>query len=99
MFEKSQGVKYDNDKPRWYLLPWNAVEEVVKVLTLGAVKYEDDNWKRVDNAKSRYFSALLRHLTAWVGGETNDSETGLNHLAHAGCCLLFLLWFDLGGDA
>ena len=78
------------------MLPVKQVEEVVKVLTVGAIKYEDDNWKRVPDARNRYFSASMRHMTAWWEGEIRDPETGYHHLAHAICCLLFLMWFDNG---
>jgi len=27
----------------------------------------------------------------------NDPESGEHHLAHAGCCLVFLLWFEVNG--
>jgi len=53
-----------------------------------------DNWKAVPEAKTRYFDACIRHLTAWWQGEKNDSESGLSHLAHAACCILFLMWID-----
>ena len=89
-----KGVKYDKNKPRWSLLPYRELEDVVKVLTLGSIKYEDDNWKRVPNAKDRYFSALMRHITAWWNGERIDKESGLSHLAHCVCCVLFLMWHD-----
>ena len=42
----------------------------------------------------RYESALLRHITKYKNGEIYDKETGLQHLAHAGCCLLFMLHFE-----
>tara|TARA_R110002126_G_scaffold220018_1_gene365374 strand:- start:133 stop:597 length:465 start_codon:yes stop_codon:yes gene_type:complete len=90
----TRGVKYDGDKPRWELLPFKAVREVVEVLTYGSNKYADDNWKIVPDARKRYISASFRHLTAWAEGEKNDNETGKSHLAHAICCLLFLLWFE-----
>jgi hypothetical protein len=45
-----------------------------------------------------YIDAGFRHFAAYAGGEKNDSETGLSHLAHAMCCMLFLLSFDLGED-
>jgi hypothetical protein len=89
-----EGRKNDIGKLRWSLLPFKEVADVVAVLTFGATKYDDDNWQKVPNHKDRYFSACMRHLTAWCGGEKNDSETGINHLAHAVCCLLFLMWFD-----
>lgn len=88
------GVKHDGGKFRFTLLPWNAVKEVIDVLEFGAKKYAPDNWKRVDDHRDRYFNATIRHVTAWYAGEKNDPETGLNHLAHAVCCLLFLIWFD-----
>ena len=90
----SKGEKFDQGKPRWDLLPWDQVEDIVKVLTMGAKKYSDDNWQEVPDAKRRYFAAALRHLTAWKRGELTDPESGLPHLAHAACSLLFLGWFD-----
>jgi hypothetical protein len=89
------GVKFDRDKPQWTLVPFKAFDEVVKVLTIGARKYAPDNWKKVPNARQRYIDAAFRHMSAYAGGEKLDSETGKNHLAHAVCCMLFLLAFDL----
>jgi hypothetical protein len=87
-------IKYDQDKPRWDLLPYDALEEVVKCYTMGAKKYADENWKTV-SPQSRYFAAAMRHLSAWKSGNKTDNESGLNHLAHAIFNLLCLLWFDL----
>ena len=92
--EAKQGVKYDDGKARWELIPFRAMRDVVDVLTYGSRKYADDNWKIVPDARKRYVSAAFRHLTDWAGGEKKDSETGKSHLAHAICCLLFLLWFE-----
>ena len=93
------GRKFDFDKDRWDLLPWDAAAKIVKVLTLGARKYAPNNWKFVDNAEDRYFAALHRHLSAWRSGEQLDPETKLPHLAHAGCCVLFLLSLEkIGPD-
>ena len=89
------GVKFDQDKPQWTLVPFKALDEVVKVLTIGARKYAPDNWKKVPNARQRYIDAAFRHMSAYASGEKLDAETGKNHLAHAMCCLLFLLAFDL----
>jgi len=89
-----KGRKDDQDKARWDLLPWRPIGSIVAVITHGAKKYSSGNWKHVANAQDRYFSAALRHLTAWKQGEHLDPDSGLPHLAHAGCCLLFLHWFD-----
>lgn len=90
------GVKYDSGKPQWSLLPFRALTKVVEVLTYGAKKYAPDNWKRVPDARRRYIDAGFRHFTAYATGETHDPETGKHHLAHAVCCLLYLIAFDLG---
>lgn len=87
------GKKTDKDKTNWWLLPLDVLDQVVRVLEFGAKRYAPDNWKHV-TPKERYFSACLRHLQAWQSGEKKDSESGYNHLAHAICCLLFLLWHD-----
>jgi hypothetical protein len=91
---KCAGVKHDAGKVQWQFLPFGEVEDVARVTDFGARKYAPDNWKHVPNAKERYFSAAMRHLVAWRTKEKNDPETGHSHLAHACCCLLFLMWFD-----
>ena len=94
-----EGLKLDSGKPRWSLVPWGAMASVVRVLTFGAKKYADDNWKHVANARTRYYDAAMRHLTAWWLGEEKDPETGESHLAHAACCVLYLLSFAVGETA
>lgn len=83
-------IKGDKGKNRLELLPMGALEEVGLVLTFGSTKYPDHNWLNCPS-RMRYVGACLRHLFAWVGGADRDSESGLSHLAHATCCLLFLL--------
>ena len=64
------------------------------MLEFGAARYQVDNWMHVPDARRRYYDAAMRHIEAWLLGEQNDPESGLPHLAHAVCCLLFLIWFD-----
>ena len=97
-----QGLKADGCdgkgemKPRWDLLPHDALGSVVAVLTHGAKKYEPNNWRRVKGWRWRYYRAALGHLAAWWTGEMLDRESKLPHLAHAICCALFMLELDLG---
>ena len=88
------GKKFDGMKPRWSLLPKNSIMQIIGVLEFGAAKYAENNWQHVKNGKQRYYDAMMRHIDAWWSGDKKDPESGLSHLAHAGCCLLFLLWFD-----
>jgi len=89
------GQKHDAEKPRMDLLPFEALEEVAKVLTLGARKYSDNGWQNVENADARYRAAMLRHFCADQKGEKFDAESGLLHAAHMATNALFILWFEI----
>ena len=95
---KPEGKKYDSGKPDWSLLPFKAVSETVDVLTFGDNKYGPENWRLVHNAKKRYLAAAFRHIVAYATGEKKDSESGLSHLSHALCCLLFILELEKSDD-
>lgn len=86
-----QGIKFDSNKPRMDLLDPYALEELAKVLSFGAVKYEPNNWRK-GIAITRLTSSLLRHVFAFMRGESTDPETGLSHIAHAMCNCMFILW-------
>lgn len=83
-------LKFDNGKPRMDLLDPYATEQLALVLTFGAQKYAAWNWTK-GLAFSRLIGAALRHIFAFMRGEDLDPESGLPHLAHAQCCLMFLL--------
>ncbi len=89
------GRKFDGGKLQYGLIPPLALKATVEILTFGAEKYEPDNWKHVPDSKRRYFDALQRHLWAWKQGEVMDPESGVHHLAHAMCCLMFLYEHDV----
>jgi hypothetical protein len=89
---REEGRKFDDGKPRWDLLPFGPVEDVVRVLTFGAKKYADNNWQNVTPFRERYFSAAMRHIAAYKRGEWLDTDSNLPHLAHAICDLIFLMW-------
>lgn len=84
------GSKHDSGKPRMDLLDRLALEDVARVLGFGAEKYAAHNW-RSGLPTSRLIAAALRHTHAFNDGEDNDPESGLPHLAHAMCCLMFAL--------
>lgn len=84
------GVKHDGAKPRVDLLPSTPLVMIAEVLDFGARKYAPHNW-RGGFDQSRLIGATMRHLLAYNDGEDIDPESGLSHMAHAGCCVLFLL--------
>jgi hypothetical protein len=86
-------MKFDQDKLPLHLLSTEAMNQTAAVLAFGAQKYAAHNW-RAGFAWSRPLAAAMRHLTAFNDGEDRDPESGLSHLAHAACCIMFLLEFE-----
>jgi hypothetical protein len=87
-------VRDDSGKTNWSLMPFEALEEINKVLEFGATKYSANNWQEGTGFKySRVLNSLLRHVFAFMRGEDKDPESGLSHMAHAGCNVLFILYY------
>ena len=89
------GEKFDSEKIRMDLLPFEALEAVAEVLTYGTRKYSDNGWQTVPEKERRYLAAMLRHLTACEKGAARDAESGLLHAAHMAANALFILWFEI----
>jgi len=89
--EVLESKKNDQGKPLMSLIPPYAKEEIAKVLTFGANKYGLHNWNKTGFSYTRLLSACERHLTSFEKGENLDPESGISHLAHAACNLMFLL--------
>lgn len=92
----SEGTKHDNGKPPMNLLGRKFKRAVADVLAHGAEKYGEYNWAQ-GMKWSRIAAACERHLDAWIDGEDLDTEFGLSHLAHAACCLMFLIEYQERG--
>lgn len=90
------GLKNDQEKDPWQLVPWDAVRAVTKVLAFGANKYAPRNWERGMDW-DRLFRATIEHMTTWFEKGKADPETGFSHLWHAGCCIMFLIAYELRG--
>ena len=89
------GLKYDDLKPQFRLIPPYALEEIADVMTYGARKYAPDNWRNIEDIPSRYLDATLRHINTYQKGFILDDESNRHHLAHAVCCLMYILEKDL----
>jgi len=86
-------LKFDEGKLPLHLLSTEAMNQTAAVLAFGADKYAEHNWRK-GFAWSRPLAAAMRHITAFNAGEDKDPESGLSHLAHAACCIMFLLEFE-----
>jgi hypothetical protein len=86
---QDKGLRFNEGKLRYDLVPAFAQEQYVSVLTAGARKYADRNWE-LGMRWSKVLSSLERHLAAVKRGEDYDPETGLLHSAHIMCNAAFL---------
>jgi hypothetical protein len=72
------------------------LSDIARVMTFGANKYGDNNWRAGRGLGiTRVLAAALRHAISYAEGEENDPESGLPHLAHAACCVAFAEWYAL----
>jgi hypothetical protein len=76
--------------PLWLLSPvakaaWAMAQFV------GKVKYGAWNWRGTQVLASVYLSAAMRHLDAYLSGETYDPDDGTHHLGNVMACCAILL--------
>lgn len=86
-----KALKYNQNKPMWSLVDFKSFEGMVKVLEFGAKKYEAHNWKK-GLYTSEICESLLRHLFEHMSGNRIDNESGLPHIDHVACNIMFLSW-------
>ena len=73
------GLRFDEGKARYDLLPAEAMDALAQHYAKGAAKYESRNWER-GMAMCKCFAALMRHGWSWMRGEDIDPETGSHHM-------------------
>jgi hypothetical protein len=93
--DKPTEVKLDAGKLRYDLMPFDALDEVAKVLTYGIMKYPkpEENW-RVNSTEEdikRYQAAMLRHMSEMMQDRPLDAESGLHHISHIATNSLFIV--------
>lgn len=84
----NNSTKNDDEKDRYDLICYEFIEQIAKILTVGAKKYGEWNWLGLD--KARIISAMQRHFVEFMLKEDNDTETGCSHLAHVACNAMML---------
>jgi hypothetical protein len=95
--KQGPGTKKDTGKPDYTLIPFDALEGIVRVMqaVIDSGKYPRDNWRLVANGQQRYCAAGLRHRIQRLveGPLACDPETGELAIDHELCSLLFERWF------
>jgi hypothetical protein len=84
-----EAVKYDAGKPRYDLIPPEALDGLARLLTQGVESYGKDNWQK-GLAWSRLYAALQRHAWKWFRGEDYDADDGQHHLLSVISSAMFL---------
>lgn len=74
--------------------PLAGLDRAIAIMEHGAAKYGLDNWKDMADW-DRYESAGDRHLGPYLAGQMFDKDSGLEHLAHWQCNILFRAWKQL----
>ena len=88
-----QAKRYNEGKPRWSLVDFRSLEPMVRVLEFGADKYGDYNWQKGLPFREACES-MMRHIIAYMGGETTDQESGISHLGHIMSNAMFLSYYE-----
>ena len=75
------------------LIPmYQAVAEVIRVRHDGMKKH-GETWRQVPVTEQ--FEHVMSHLDKYYNGEMIEKESGLHHLAHIICRLLFVLQLEI----
>jgi hypothetical protein len=80
--KEEAALRYDSGKPRYDLIPGDALDDLAKLYDYGAQKYAERNWEK-GMSWSRCFGSLMRHAWAFWRGEDIDPESGIHHMTHA----------------
>jgi len=92
--EFATGARRDTqeNKGRFDLLPWEAIQHLAIHYEKGAKKYADRNWEK-GLPVSRFMSSGIRHAGQFINGETDE-----NHLIAAIwnliCAYQTVLWIQ-----
>jgi hypothetical protein len=86
---KTQALRYNEGKLQWSLVDFKSLEGLVRVLEMGAKKYDKHNWKK-GMPVTQVSESLMRHLFAYLSGEDTDPESGLSHMSHVLCNAMFI---------
>lgn len=88
---ENKAKRYNQGKVQWSLVDFKSFEDMVRVLEFGAQKYDPFNWKKGLTTRS-ICESTLRHLYAFLDGQDTDEESGISHIGHMQCNLMFLAY-------
>jgi hypothetical protein len=81
------GLNQEDIKPNLML---EAFVLMANVMEFGAKKYERNNWRKKPSHMCESIDSLMRHLKALLVGDTLDEDSGIHHLGHVMCNIMFI---------
>lgn len=94
------GKRYNSGKVSFTAIPPQVLVALGKHLTINEIKYPNvdggtqPNWSQGFGYMQLY-DGLMRHLLAWLSGESHDPESGSHHLTAVIWAAMVLLFFEL----
>lgn len=92
----AEGKKFDKGKPRYDLIPPEALEALAQLFAMGAEKYGDRNWE-AGMTWGRIYRAMMGHANKFWMGEWLDQEDGQPHLTSVMWCAMVLFNYAIHG--
>lgn len=86
-----QAKRFNSGKLRWGLVDYTSLEEMLKVLEAGAIKYAPGNWQKGLH-REEILESMQRHLIALFNGEEIDEDLGTHHMGNIMCNAMFYLY-------
>ena len=90
------GVKNDQGKVKFHLVPIEPLWALAKLYTVGAVKYTAWNWAK-GMSWGRLYDAMERHGKKWAIRQKFDLKDGQHHLIAVAWCAFTLYVYELFG--
>lgn len=88
---KGGSLRFNKGKPAMSHLDHKFLLGMAEVMTASNEKYPKYNWSKSQEITTAYDSCM-RHVFAFMDGESNDLDTKKHHLFHAACNLM-IMWY------
>ena len=95
--EPTEGLRFNDGKPRFDLLPPEAIIALADHFRKGSEKYAERNWEKSGPWCSKTFASMERHAWAWMNGEDYDQENGSHHMIAVAWNALALYTYHMRG--
>lgn len=84
------GGKREHFYPRYELIERELIDRIAKVMTQGAAKYGEYNWRKFNEEQVKDIPRhAFKHMVDYMHGDQSE-----DHLANAACNIMMAMWFE-----